>query len=206
MVPFTFNPWRGGVTEESAIVLEDDFVIANENEFCKLASYEGKVNFHFMYLGRKKMSDVKEYNVDKSKIEYLNLSDNINIVKSESSYWTIGYILSKNGAKYLRNEKQIESNVYEDKIFPVDEYIPWMFGKKAIYGLNEIIPFDTKYWAINPSIVKPKNNAFSDSGTYFSDPVPVYTNEVTLLSDSTRIRYIMERRGYGCWYRRWSKN
>ena len=68
-------------TEESAIVLEDDFVIANENEFCKLASYEGKVNFHFMYLGRKKMSAVKEYNVDKSKIEYLNLSDNINIVK-----------------------------------------------------------------------------------------------------------------------------
>ena len=100
-------------TEESAIVLEDDFVIANENEFCKLANYEGNVNFHFMYLGRKKMSDIKEYNVDKSKIEYLNLSDNINIVKSESSYWTIGYILSKRGAKYLRNEKQIESNVYK---------------------------------------------------------------------------------------------
>lgn len=185
-------------TEESAIVLEDDFVIANENEFCKLVSYEGKVNFHFMYLGRKKMSNVKEYNVDKSKIEYLNLSDNINIVKSESSYWTIGYILSKNGAKYLRNEKQIESNVYEDKIFPVDEYIPWMFGKKAIYGLNEIIPFDTKYWAINPSIVKPKNNAFSDSGTYFSDPVPVYTNEVTLLTVGTEENDCVKRYRQSC--------
>ena len=28
--------------------------------------------------------------------------------------------------------------------------------KKAIYGLNEIIPFDTQCWAIEPSIVKPK--------------------------------------------------
>jgi len=185
-------------TEESAIVLEDDFVIANENEFCKLANYEGNVNFHFMYLGRKKMSDVKEYNVDKSKIEYLNLSDNTNIVKSESSYWTIGYILSKRGAKYLRNEKQIESNVYKDKIFPVDEYIPWMFGKKAIYGLNEIIPFDTQYWAINPSIIKPKNNAFSDSGTYFSDPVPVYTNEVTLLTVGTEENDCVKRYRQSC--------
>ena len=185
-------------TEESAIVLEDDFIIANEVEFCKLASYEGKVNFHFMYLGRKKMNDAVEYNVDKSKIEYLNLSDNINIVKSEFSYWAIGYILSKKGAKYLKNEAKIESKVYEDKIFPVDEYIPWMFGKKAIYGLNEIIPFDTQCWAIEPSIVKPKNNAFSESGTYFSNPVPVYTNDVTLLTVGTEENDCVKRYRQSC--------
>ena len=43
-----------------------------------------------------------------------------------------------------------------------------------------------------------KNNAFSDSGTYFSDPVPVYTNEITLLTVGTEENDCVKRYRQSC--------
>ena len=84
------------LSDEVAIVLEDDFVITNETDFCKLANYEGSVEFDLLYLGRKKMSNEVEPVIN-SEIKDLNLSPSVKILEASSNYWTIGYILSKKG-------------------------------------------------------------------------------------------------------------
>ena len=185
------------LSDEVAIVLEDDFVITNETDFCKLANYEGSVEFDLLYLGRKKMSNEAEPVINR-KMKDLDLSPSVKILESSSSYWTIGYILSKKGAMYLKNGMTINSERYENAIFPVDEYIPWIFGKKSIYKLNDIIPVNTKYWTVEPPMIKPRNNAFAESGTYFSNPVPVYKSNLTLITVGTEENDCVKRYRQSC--------
>lgn len=171
----------------SSIILEDDFIINNEKDFYILATYNGPVNFDLLYLGRKKMDNEPESQVN---IDYLNLSSSA--LKSSLSYWTIGYILSKKGAQYLKNGK-INSVPYKECIFPVDEYIPWMFGKNSIYGL-ENIPNNNNmnYYALDPPIITP-NDSYISSSTYFSNPVPSSNNKIILITVATEYNDCVKR-------------
>lgn len=46
-----------------------------------------------------------------------------NLVHPDYSYWTLGYILSLNGAKKLMQARPL------NKMLPVDEFLPVMFNK-----------------------------------------------------------------------------
>lgn len=46
-----------------------------------------------------------------------------NLVHPHYSYWTLGYILSLNGAKKLLKANPL------NKMLPVDEFLPVMFNK-----------------------------------------------------------------------------
>ncbi|XP_055624472.1 glycosyltransferase 25 family member [Toxorhynchites rutilus septentrionalis] len=65
-----------------------------------------------IYLGRKRLQEEDE--------KWINTSDNL--VKAGYSYWTLGYIITLDGAKKLLAEKPLK------KLLPVDEYIPIMFN------------------------------------------------------------------------------
>ena len=112
-----------------------------------------------------------------------NILTQTKIVSAKMSYWTIGYILTPTGAHTLTTNYDFSKN-----ILPVDEYIPWMYGQNDltyVFGSYCHTPQANKYLAMEPSIIKPKNNAFADSNTYFSTPVPVYNTECDLITVAT---------------------
>ncbi|MEE8565240.1 MAG: glycosyltransferase family 25 protein, partial [Candidatus Thermoplasmatota archaeon] len=181
--------------KKMAMILEDDFIIDNEKLFVECANYEEEYGrmplsrFEVLYLGRKKMSQDAEQNFiilnhQKFKSPLLtNILTQTKIVNAKLSYWTIGYILTPIGAHTLTTNYDFSKN-----IFPVDEYIPWIYGQNDlpyIFGSGRHTPQSNKYLAMEPSIIKPKNNAFADSNTYFSTPVPVYNTECDLITVAT---------------------
>jgi GR25 family glycosyltransferase involved in LPS biosynthesis len=181
--------------KKMAMILEDDFIIDNEKQFVECANYEEEYTkkvcskFEVLYLGRKKMSQDTEQNFtilpsEKSKSPLLKtILEQSQIVNAKFSYWCIGYILTPIGAHTLTTNYDFSKN-----IFPVDEYIPWMYGQNDltyVFGSYCHTPQANKYLAIEPSIIKPKNNAFADSNTYFSTPVPVYNTECDLITVAT---------------------
>ncbi len=63
------------------------------------------------YLGRKKLNYQTEVWVPEAEM----------LVWAHYSYWTLGYLLHRDGAKKLLDQKPLQ------KMLPVDEYIPIMF-------------------------------------------------------------------------------
>lgn len=49
-----------------------------------------------------------------------------NLVVADYSYWTLGYMMSLQGAKKLLNADPLS------KILPVDEFLPVMFNKHPV--------------------------------------------------------------------------
>ena len=176
--------------KKMAMILEDDFIIDNEKLFVECANYEGENvldEFEVLYLGRKKMGNKIEEEIHvQEKKDTMPLLKTIleenKIVNAKLSYWTIGYILTPIGAHTLTTNYDFSKN-----IFPVDEYIPWIYGQNDLTyaGLSNNLPKNKVYLAIEPAIIKPKNNAFADSNTYFSTPVPVYNTECDLITVAT---------------------
>ncbi len=177
-----------------AMILEDDFIINNEKLFVECANYEEEYtekvcsNFEVLYLGRKKMSQETEQNFTilpsaryKSPLLKTILEQN-KIVNAKLSYWTIGYILTPIGAHTLTTNYDFNKN-----IFPVDEYIPWIYGQNDLtyLGLPNNSTKNKAFLSIEPLIIKPKDNAFADSGTFFSPSVPVYNSECILITVAT---------------------
>jgi len=176
-----------------AMILEDDFIIKNKEVFKEILQIN-KGNFDFLYLGRKKMVDTKE----KKSLLLSNYTKH-NVVESVFSYWAIAYIISYNGAKKL-----YETNNYffRDNLFPVDEYIPWLFGRNSIYGLKDQNISNNKFLALDPPIITPNNTAFQHSQTYFSYAVPNFRNDIVLITVATEYndavkRYIQTANKYG---------
>jgi GR25 family glycosyltransferase involved in LPS biosynthesis len=169
-----YKIWKRIVEEniEFAIILEDDAVFSdNYNE--KINEITKSIDFDMLYLGR------KVFNKNEEEV-------NENMVKSNFSYWTIGYILTNKGAKKLINSH------FEKNIIPVDEYLPYMYGKNNIIDYN-LINLDNEEerlisYALKENIIYPENNAFQESDTEISK---VYQNEdcdkILVLSVATYI-------------------
>ncbi|KIH43835.1 LPS glycosyltransferase, partial [Ancylostoma duodenale] len=99
------------------IVFEDDLRFTEDGlERVKevLEDLDGsKMEWDLIYLGRKKQADQEETWVT----QHRHLST------VGYSYWTLGYILSNEGARRLLDAKPLEV------LLPVDEYLPIMFDK-----------------------------------------------------------------------------
>jgi GR25 family glycosyltransferase involved in LPS biosynthesis len=179
--------------ENCIMILEDDFIIENREIFKTIVQLKN-INSEFLYLGRKKMVNTEE------KVSNL-LQNQINykIVESVYSYWAVAYVINYQGAKRLL---ETENNFFINNIFPVDEYIPWLYGQKSIYGLKDMQNGNSKFLALEPSIIRPNARAFQNSQTYFSYACPTFRNDILLLTVATEYndavkRYVQTANKYG---------
>ncbi|KHJ75106.1 LPS glycosyltransferase, partial [Oesophagostomum dentatum] len=99
------------------IVFEDDLRFSEDGmERVKevLEDLDGsKMEWDLIYLGRKRLADQEE----------LWVPGHRHLSTVGYSYWTLGYILSNEGARRLLAAKPLEA------LLPVDEYLPIMFNK-----------------------------------------------------------------------------
>ncbi|EFA00173.1 glycosyltransferase 25 family member [Tribolium castaneum] len=113
-----YNIWKDIVRNgyETTLVLEDD--IRFESFFrTKVLNVMDEVKrvsgWDLVYLGRKRLQEDDEPWVEGSSL----------LVEAGYSYWTLGYVLSLNGAKKLLNADPLS------RLVPVDEYLPILFDK-----------------------------------------------------------------------------
>ena len=121
---------------------------------------------------------------------------NDHIVESEFSYWTIGYLISNKGAKKLYNKK------YINNLIPVDEYLPLMYGKHNNNKLNILFSNmpKIKCYSFEPALIKPNNNAFSDSLTFSSKPYQYTNPNLTIVTVATDENDALKRFRLSCDY------
>uniref|UniRef100_A0A8C4XHK0 Collagen beta(1-O)galactosyltransferase 2b n=1 Tax=Erpetoichthys calabaricus TaxID=27687 RepID=A0A8C4XHK0_ERPCA len=142
---------------QSVLVLEDD--VRFEPQFRKrlmslMANIrEAQLDWDLIYVGRKRMQIKKP---EKSVPAVRNL------VEADYSYWTLGYVISQQGAlKLLRAEPL-------SKMLPVDEFLPVMFNKHPeVKYLEMFEPRDLKAFSAEPLLVFPTH--YTGEPGYISD-------------------------------------
>ncbi|KAL1516582.1 hypothetical protein ABEB36_000479 [Hypothenemus hampei] len=153
-----YNIWNQIVANnyEITFVLEDD--IRFESFFIsRLIKVMEEVlkfpNWDLVYLGRKRLQDKDEPWVKGTQF----------LVEPSYSYWTIGYVLSLNGAKKLIDAKPLT------KLVPVDEYLPILFNKhprdnwKNYYPERNLIAFSAAPLLIYPTHYTGEEGYISDT-------------------------------------------
>ena len=157
-----------------AIILEDDCDLDNNFEYYinSILNKNQIEKYDLIYLGRKNFNDNEQLMIEDKENKY-------KLVKPNFSYWTIGYILSRNGIIKL-----LKSDFLND-IIPIDEFLPICYGESSTnYPCNVKI----KALAIKPMIVKPQKNAFLKSRTesskyyIYSFKNNFFDNKITLIS------------------------
>ena len=138
---------------EQALILEDDVVIKNP-DFISIIDNIPTDAYDLIYLGRKKMSGIKEEQA---------IDIHSSLVKPTFSYWTCAYILTLSGAKKLCTTD------YLNNLIAADEYMPYMacvgnhINNEAqdrldkYYGhiKQNIEGFNT--YAFEPTLIQPNN-------------------------------------------------
>ncbi|GAA6222576.1 procollagen galactosyltransferase 2-like [Lates japonicus] len=154
-----YNIWKQVVQEElqQVLVLEDD--VRFEPRFCsRLVAIMDNVkrvglDWDLIYVGRKRLQ-VKEP-------EYW-VKGVRNLVHPGYSYWTLGYVLSLQGAKKLLQAKPL------NKMLPVDEFLPIMFNK---HPRDEYMQYfeqrDLRAFSVEPLLLFPTH--YTGEPGYFSD-------------------------------------
>ncbi|XP_042354217.1 procollagen galactosyltransferase 2 [Plectropomus leopardus] len=154
-----YNIWKQVVQQElqQVLVLEDD--VRFEPRFCsKLMTIVENVQrvgleWDLVYVGRKRLQ-VKE---PEQWVKGVS-----NLVHPGYSYWTLGYILSLNGA-----QKLLQANPL-NKMLPVDEFLPIMFNK---HPKDEYMQYfeqrDLRAFSVEPLLLFPTH--YTGEPGYFSD-------------------------------------
>uniref|UniRef100_A0A8C4GF06 Si:ch211-13f8.2 n=1 Tax=Dicentrarchus labrax TaxID=13489 RepID=A0A8C4GF06_DICLA len=149
-----YSVWKQVVQQElqQVLVLEDD--VRFEPSFCsRLVTIMENVQrvgleWDLIYVGRKRLQ-VKE--------PELWVKGVSNLVHPSYSYWTLGYVLSLNGAKKLLQAKPL------NKMLPVDEFLPVMFNKHPNDGGSR----DLRAFSVEPLLLFPTH--YTGEPGYFSD-------------------------------------
>ncbi|KAB7498371.1 Glycosyltransferase 25 family member [Armadillidium nasatum] len=102
---------------EKVMILEDDAHF-NDDFLEKLEELESElelldIDWELIYLGRRAMEEEKETKVPNSKL----------LINPAFTWWTVGYLLSYEGAKKLVDQEPLQ------KFIPTDEYLPIMFDQ-----------------------------------------------------------------------------
>lgn len=150
--------WKKMVDEhlEMILILEDDvkfepYFRGRVTNILSQAKHTGK-KFDLLYFGRKALSHADERYIDGTN----------NLVEVGYSYWTLGYVLTLEGARKLLAQDP------QKKMVPVDEYLPIMFNHhpKEEYK-SQFNPRNLVAWSTAPLILFPTHYT-GDEG-YFSD-------------------------------------
>uniref|UniRef100_A0A1A8M979 procollagen galactosyltransferase n=1 Tax=Nothobranchius pienaari TaxID=704102 RepID=A0A1A8M979_9TELE len=174
-----YNIWKEIVDRglQTTLVLEDDlrFEVFFRRRLQALLQEvtAHKLDWDLIYIGRKRMQ------VDHPEKSLPNIH---NLVEADYSYWTLGYMLSLQGArKLLRAEPLI-------KMLPVDEFLPVMYNKHPILEyMDHFERRDLRAFSAEPLLVYPTHYT-GDTG-YISDTETsvVWDNE-TVKTDWDRAR------------------
>lgn len=134
------------------IVFEDD-VRFSENFKSKYNETISQVDWNaidFLYLGRKAQGGEDE------------LVISANLVKPKYSYWTIGYIITKTGARKLIDADPLPT------LLPVDEYLPIMYDESPFAEWVKYFPRrNLNAASANPVLIAPTH--FIGDQEYISD-------------------------------------
>ncbi|XP_047445432.1 procollagen galactosyltransferase 2 [Mugil cephalus] len=154
-----YNIWRQAVEQElqQVLVLEDDVrfepgfhgrVVAVMDDVVRAG-----LDWDLIYVGRKRLQ-VKEPELWVKGVR--------NLVHPDYSYWTLGYVLSLNGAKKLLQANPL------NKMLPVDEFLPVMFNK---HPNDEYMQYfeqrDLKAFSVEPLLLFPTH--YTGEPGYISD-------------------------------------
>ncbi|XP_077382436.1 procollagen galactosyltransferase 1 [Festucalex cinctus] len=172
-----YNIWKEVVERglPTSLVIEDDlrFEIFFKRRLMYLMSEieEQGLDWDLIYIGRKRMQ------VDHSEKAVPNVH---NLVEADYSYWTLGYMISLQGAEKLLRAEPLK------RVLPVDEFLPIMYNKHPVSDyMEQFETRDLKAFSAEPLLVYPTHYT-GDSG-YISD------TETSTVWDNDKIRTDWDR-------------
>uniref|UniRef100_A0A8C1JVW2 procollagen galactosyltransferase n=1 Tax=Cyprinus carpio TaxID=7962 RepID=A0A8C1JVW2_CYPCA len=176
-----YNIWKEIVDRglKTSLVLEDDlrFEIFFKRRLQNLMSEvesEG-LDWDLIYIGRKRMQ------VDRPEKAVPNIR---NLVEADYSYWTLGYMMSLQGAKKLLKAEPLS------KMLPVDEFLPIMFNKHPVSDyMDQFETRDLKAFSAEPLLVFPTH--------YTGEPGYISDTETSTVWDNEEMRTDWDRRRSG---------
>ncbi|KAM6957659.1 procollagen galactosyltransferase 1 [Aplochiton taeniatus] len=172
-----YNIWKEIAERglKTSLVIEDDlrFEIFFKRRLQNLMSEVESQNLDWdlIYIGRKRMQvDHPEKAVPKIR----------NLVEADYSYWTLGYMMSLQGAQKLLKAEPLK------RMLPVDEFLPVMFNKHPVSDyMKQFETRDLKAFSTEPLLVFPTHYT-GDSG-YISD------TETSTVWDNEKLRTDWDR-------------
>ncbi|XP_056143431.1 procollagen galactosyltransferase 1 [Lampris incognitus] len=172
-----YNIWKEVVKRglHTSLVIEDDlrFEIFFKRRLKNLMSEvesEG-LDWDLIYIGRKRMQ------IDHPEKAVPNIH---NLVEADYSYWTLGYMISLQGAKKLLRAEPLK------KILPVDEFLPIMYDKHPVSDyMEQFESRDLKAFSAEPLLVYPSH--------YTGDPGYISDTETSTVWDNEKVRTDWDR-------------
>ncbi|KAM8878717.1 procollagen galactosyltransferase 1-like isoform 1-T1 [Spinachia spinachia] len=154
-----YNIWKEVADRglQASLVIEDDlrFEVFFKRRLQTLLQEvtKHKLDWDLIYIGRKRMQ------VDHQEKSVPNIH---NIVEADYSYWTLGYLLSLQGAQKLLRAEPL------NKLLPVDEFLPVMYNKHPVSEyMDHFEVRDLRAFSAEPLLVFPTHYT-GDQG-YISD-------------------------------------
>ncbi|XP_003964794.2 procollagen galactosyltransferase 1 [Takifugu rubripes] len=154
-----YNIWKEIVKRRlrTSLVIEDDlrFEVFFKRRLMDLMTEveEEGLDWDLIYIGRKRMQ------VERPEKAVPNIH---NLVEADYSYWTLGYMISLQGAEKLLNAEPLK------RVLPVDEFLPIMYNKHPVFDyMEQFETRDLKAFSVEPLLVYPTHYT-GDQG-YISD-------------------------------------
>ncbi|XP_075229791.1 glycosyltransferase 25 family member [Lycorma delicatula] len=166
-----YSVWKEVLEDDlnNVIVLEDDVRFEpffRQKVYSLLAELKKlQLKWDLVYLGRKRLQEVEEAAVPGS--QYL--------VYPGYSYWTLGYLLSKQGARKLVDAKPLNN------LLPVDEFLPILYDKhpenqwKSHYPKRNLVALSAEPLLIYPARYLHEEGYVSDT----EDSPPINTTTIS---------------------------
>nr|XP_011744642.1 procollagen galactosyltransferase 2 isoform X3 [Macaca nemestrina] len=154
-----YSVWKEVIDREleKTLVIEDD--VRFEHQFKKKLMKlmddidQAQLDWELIYIGRKRMQ-VKE--PEKA------VPNVANLVEADYSYWTLGYVISLEGA-----QKLVGADPF-GKMLPVDEFLPIMYNKHPVAEYKEYYESrDLKAFSAEPLLIYPTH--YTGQPGYLSD-------------------------------------
>ncbi|KAG7265107.1 hypothetical protein CRUP_020064, partial [Coryphaenoides rupestris] len=150
-----YNIWKEIVERglEASLVLEDDlrFQVFFKQRLRSLL-YEvsaHRLDWDLIYIGRKRMQVERP----EMSVPYI-----YNLVEADYSYWTLGYMMSLQGARKLLRAEPLS------KMLPVDEFLPIMYNKHP-FKQRDLHAFSAEPLLVYPSHYTGQPGYTSDTET-----------------------------------------
>lgn len=142
------------LNQEEVLVLEDDirfepYFTERAEQLMEDARRIG--GWDLIYFGRKRLQENEEF-----------VKESENFVKVSYTYWTLGYVISLEGAKKLLAAEPLK------RLLPVDEFLPIMFNEHPNDSWK--LKYETRNlnaWSANPLLLYPTHYTGEDG--YISD-------------------------------------
>uniref|UniRef100_A0A665VY97 procollagen galactosyltransferase n=1 Tax=Echeneis naucrates TaxID=173247 RepID=A0A665VY97_ECHNA len=159
----------------TSLVIEDDlrFEVFFKRRLMNLISEveDERLEWDLIYIGRKRMQ------VDHPEKAVPNIH---NLVEADYSYWTLGYMISLQGAEKLLKAEPLK------RILPVDEFLPIMYNKHPVSDyMEQFESRDLKAFSAEPLLVYPTH--------YTGDPGYISDTETSTVWDNDKVRTDWDR-------------